>query len=181
MINLLKKTSDLLICSLSWATGVNHSQLLFCHEQTERFSHSRSFVLSDSLTVAHLSWAIWANSSQSLIRSEWSEWMSKFPTLLFTVQWGAVEWWVGVGWADFMFNNLVMWGGIPMWCAHDTEFCGVCVCVVCEERSPGIERRALCLQPTDLIQRIFRVCFQSKLVCIFYIFCLLVCLYMYIV
>ena len=43
---------------LSWATWVNCSHLLICHEQPERFAHSRSFILnnlSESLTFAHLS------------------------------------------------------------------------------------------------------------------------------
>ena len=59
------------ICSfphLSWATWVNRSRSLICHEQPEQFAQGRSFdmsSLSDSLTVSHLSWVIWANHSQS--------------------------------------------------------------------------------------------------------------------
>ena len=60
------------------------AHLLIYHEQPERITHGRLFVmsdLSDLLTVAHLSWAIWANRSQSLIWFEQSEWMSIFQTL----------------------------------------------------------------------------------------------------
>ena len=92
MSDLLKKKSNLLICSfimidlsklltvahLSWATWAIHSQLLFWHEWPEQFAHSCSFVLSGlskSLTIAHMIWVIWANDRMS------NKWMSKFPTL----------------------------------------------------------------------------------------------------
>ena len=54
---------------------------LICLEWPERFSHNRSFDmsdLSDLLAVTHLSWVIWANRSQSHIWYERSEWMSKW-------------------------------------------------------------------------------------------------------
>ena len=64
---------------LSWATWVNRSRLLICHEWPERFANDCSFDmsnLSDLLTVAHLSWVIWANPSQSLISFGQNERMS---------------------------------------------------------------------------------------------------------
>ena len=72
---------------LSWATWVNPSRSLICHEWPEQFAHSCSFDMSDqsdSLTVAHLSWVIWVNLSQSLVWFEWSERMSEFPALEFS-------------------------------------------------------------------------------------------------
>ena len=90
MSYLLKKTRA--ICSsahLSWATWANRSHSLICHEQTERFAHSCSFVLSylsESLTFAHFFWAIWANEQMS------NEWMNKFPTLsiIHFLGWGSM-------------------------------------------------------------------------------------------
>ena len=67
------------IAHFLWATWANCSQSLISSERPERFTHSRSFVLSDlseSLTVAHLIWAKWVN-----------ERMSEFP---------ALHWWPGV-------------------------------------------------------------------------------------
>ena len=58
MSDLLKKNEQ--FANLSWMTWANPSQLLFCYDRPERFAHSWSFVMSNSLTVPHLSWAIWA-------------------------------------------------------------------------------------------------------------------------
>ena len=67
----------------SWATWAIRSRSLISSEQPERFTHGRSFVLSDlseSLTVAHLIWAKWANEWMS------NERMSEFPALAFYIQ-----------------------------------------------------------------------------------------------
>ena len=71
-------SESLTVALLSWVTWAIRSQSLFCHEQPERFAHSRSFILSDlskSLKVTHLIWVIWANEGLG------NEQMSKFPTL----------------------------------------------------------------------------------------------------
>ena len=56
------------------------AHLFFCAERPKRITHIRSFVMSDSLTVAHLSWA---NCSQLLfVLSKLLTFvLSEFPTL----------------------------------------------------------------------------------------------------
>ena len=79
--NLLKKTSNLLICSLTMSNLSSHS-----------FVMSN---LSNLLTIAHLSWATWAISSLFLICPEQSEQMAQSCSLqwaIFFSKWAMSEW-----------------------------------------------------------------------------------------
>ena len=76
----IKRTKNTILVKLFWANCSfimsDLSEMLIC---PERFAHSRSFYVSDSLTVAQLSWA---NRSQSLILFERSERISSPSRLL---------------------------------------------------------------------------------------------------
>ena len=77
--------SDLLICSfglsdlsvsftfahVSWAIRLKS---LNCPERPEGIAHISSFILSQSLTVAHLIWAIWAN--ERIPSPDFHSWMN---------------------------------------------------------------------------------------------------------
>ena len=110
------------ICSfahLSWATWVNRSRSLICHERPKRFAHGCSFDmsdLSDLLTVAHLSWGIWANRSQLLIwfdrserMSKWamSQWVNSQPWFFqpFVILLRYLKWSCIVMWNQFTYRN----------------------------------------------------------------------------
>ena len=66
----------------------NQSKLLICHDQPERFSHGRSFVLSDrairSQSLIFLEQSEWIAHSCSFDLSEMSEWANE--------QWANEQW-----------------------------------------------------------------------------------------